>query len=260
MKTSIHPQSVASKTKSPKPGPGEYRSAGVFLRAEDLYDGPFCVLSIVDNRTYKRLFYRVLEHSPKQGDIEDFFGCFQAVLQARQLVVKGITTDGSSLYPAALSEVFGEVPHQLCQFHIVRDINQAVLSAIAPVRKSLTARTPKVGRGRPTAKTRKLVRQGQRLERKVADLFTYRHLFVQRHLTASEQDTLQRLTRGLPHLRALREIMDEVYRLFDRRCRTETALTFVASLTPACPTVYPVAPSAENTLLDQSRKGLDLLG
>ena len=47
---------------------------------------------------------------------------------------------------------------------------------------------------------------------------------MQRQLSPSEQDTFQRITRGLPQLRALRGIMDEVYRLFDRRCRTETAL------------------------------------
>ena len=33
-----------------------------------------------------------------------------------------------------------------------------------------------------------------------------------------------RITRGFPKLRNLRSIMDEVYRLFDRRCRSETAL------------------------------------
>ena len=32
------------------------------------------------------------------------------------------------------------------------------------------------------------------------------------------------ITRGLPHLRKLREIMDHIYALFDRRCRTPTAL------------------------------------
>src|SRR3972149_5557883 len=72
------------------------------IAADELYDGPFCVLSIVDNRTYKRLFYRVLDHTPNQADIEDFFRCFQAVLQARRLAVKGITTDGSQLYPAPI--------------------------------------------------------------------------------------------------------------------------------------------------------------
>jgi len=34
----------------------------------------------------------------------------------------------------------------------------------------------------------------------------------------------------LPRLRALREITDEIYRLFDRRCRTETALAKLAQL------------------------------
>src|SRR2546428_12155924 len=32
------------------------------------------------------------------------------------------------------------------------------------------------------------------------------------------------ITRGLPHLRKLREIMDHIYALFDRRCRAQTAL------------------------------------
>jgi len=34
----------------------------------------------------------------------------------------------------------------------------------------------------------------------------------------------------LPQLRALRAIMGEVYRLFDRRCRTDTALAKLAKL------------------------------
>jgi hypothetical protein len=49
-------------------------------------------------------------------------------------------------------------------------------------------------------------------------------------LTAGDQKILRRITRGQPGLRALREIMDEVYRLFDRRCRTETALAKLARL------------------------------
>ena len=40
----------------------------------------------------------------------------------------------------------------------------------------------------------------------------------------------EHITRGLPQLRTLREIMEEVYRLFDRRCRTDTALAKLAKL------------------------------
>jgi hypothetical protein len=53
---------------------------------------------------------------------------------------------------------------------------------------------------------------------------------VRRHLTSSEQRTLRRITRGLPRLRALRRIVEEIHRLFDRRCRTETALAKLARL------------------------------
>ncbi len=169
-----------------------------YIAVDELYDGPFCVLSIVDNRTYKRLFYRVLDHTPAHEDLADFFRCFQAVLQARQLMVKGIPTDGSPLYPAPIAAVWGDVPHQLCEFPILADLSRAVLSAVAQVRKSLEARQPQVGRGRPTARTRKLVQQRQRLEQKISDRFTHRYLFVQRQRTASEQETFRQITRGLP--------------------------------------------------------------
>jgi hypothetical protein len=201
-----------------------------YLTADELYDGPFCVLSLVDNRTFKRLFYRVLEHDPTRDDVIAFFQSFQLVLQARQLSVHGITTDGSPLYPGAIQAVWGCVPHQICEFHVLKDLNLAILRAVAQVRKQLAGRQPKVGRGRPSGAKRKLVQQRQRLQQKISDLFAQRFLFVQRQLSASEQASLQRITRGLPHLRVLRQIMDEVYRLFDRRCRTETALAKLARL------------------------------
>lgn len=188
------------------------------------------MLSIVDNRTFKRLFYQVLDQDPAQDDMLTFFQRFQAALQARQLTVRGITTDGSPLYPAAIAAVFGPVPHQLCEFHILKDVNQAVLRAVAQVRTHLAAQQPQLKRGRPTPQQRPLVQKRQRLQQKIADLFEYRHLFVQRHLTPAERATLQRITRGLPQLRALREIVEEVYRLFDRRCRTTTALAKLARL------------------------------
>lgn len=50
------------------------------LAADEVYDGPFCVLSLVDNHTFKRLAYRVLEHDPTQQDIREFFGPFKARL------------------------------------------------------------------------------------------------------------------------------------------------------------------------------------
>ncbi len=144
--------------------------------------------------------------------------------------MRGITTDGSTLYPAAIQAIWGNLPHQICEFHILKDLNLAILRAVAQVRKQLTAEQPKLKRGRPTAAQRKTVLKRQRLQQKIADLFEYRYLFVQHYLTESERATLHRITRGRPQLRALREIADEIYRLFDRRCRTDTALSKLAHL------------------------------
>jgi hypothetical protein len=83
---------------------GEYLDAVLddfsgYIAADELYDGPFCALSIVDNRTFRRLTCEVLDHDPAHADIERFFRTFQAALQRRGLVLRGITTDGWALYP-----------------------------------------------------------------------------------------------------------------------------------------------------------------
>jgi hypothetical protein len=57
---------------------GDYLDAALdnfsgYIAADELYDGPFCVLSIVDNYTFRRLIYEVLDHDPDQADIERFF-------------------------------------------------------------------------------------------------------------------------------------------------------------------------------------------
>lgn len=201
-----------------------------YIAADELYDGPFCVLSIVDNRTFRRLIYEVLDHDPTHQDIRRFFRRFQALIDARGLILYGITTDASPLYPTPITDVFGNVNHQVCEFHTLAELTKAVLRAVAKVRKTLAAGLPQLPRGRPSKATRNSARQRKRTQKRIADLFDHRHLFVQHHLTAAEKRTLQRITRGLPQLRVLRAIMTEVYRLFDRRCCTHTALGKLARL------------------------------
>jgi hypothetical protein len=130
-----------------------------------------------------------------------------------------------------LRAVFGKVPHQICEFHIVKELTKTILRTVAQVRKALAARQPTLKRGRPaTPAAKRAVRQRERGQQKIGDLFAQRYLFVQHDLTPAERRTLQRITRGLPQLRTLRAIIEEVSRLFDRRCRTDTALAKLAHL------------------------------
>jgi hypothetical protein len=106
-----------------------------------------------------------------------------------------------------------------------------VLRAVAKLRKELAATKPKLGRGRPSsAAARKAKRRRQRIDEKAGDLFEHRCLFVQHELTPGEWRTLSRITRGQRELRTVRDIIDEVYRLFDPRCRSDTALERLARL------------------------------
>ena len=202
-----------------------------YVAADEVYDGPFCMLSAVDNRCYKRILYEVLDHDPTHADIRAFLERLKTALAARDLTLFGVTTDGSALYPTPLREVFGDVPHQLCTFHIIAEISKAVLGAMASARKGLAATQPTLPKGRPSTQAAKAAaRTKKRLAAQCAALFTQRYLFVQRHLNKTERKTLWRVSRGLPQLRTLRAIMEQVYALFDRRCRTQTALDKLATL------------------------------
>lgn len=148
-------------------------------------------------------------------------------MDARALALKGITTEGSALYPAPSREVFGEVPQQLCTFPISAAWVQGVLRAVATARKRLATAKPTLKRGRPASKeqaARRVVRQRKAMQENIRDVFAGRFLFVKRRLTPSERHRLLRMTRGLPHLRTLREIMAQISALFDRRGWTQTAL------------------------------------
>jgi len=102
-----------------------------YVAADELSEGPSCVLSAVDKRQDKRMLSEVLDHDPRHEDIEAFLGRVQRALAERTLVLKGITTDGSALSPAPIRTVFGEVPHQLCPFHVIKELTQGVVKAVA---------------------------------------------------------------------------------------------------------------------------------
>ena len=190
------------------------------------------MLSVVDNHAFHRLAFRVLEHDPDQDDVRSFLADFKAELDRRSLEVRGITTDGSSLYPKVLKELWPDAPHQVCVFHVLKEITKAVLRALAKLRKELAQHIPKLPRGRPRQdkQSQARARRAKRLKDRLAELFEHRYLFVRHRLSPAQKRVLTRLVRGRPQLRVLRAIMDEVYRLFDRRCRTATAVKRLAKL------------------------------
>ena len=190
------------------------------------------MLSAVDPHRQRRLLYEVLDHDPTGWDILLFLARLNEQVRRRGHAVLGITTDGSPLYPRPVALALGDIPHQVCEFHVKKELTKAVLRALAGIRRRLAAQKPALPRGRPRADeaSKRRHAEAQAIQRRLTDLFEHRHLFVRRHLSAAERALVTRLARPDPRLRALRAIMDEVYRLFDRRCRTETALGKLSQL------------------------------
>jgi hypothetical protein len=193
--------------------------------ADALYEGPFGRLAAVDKRHDQRLLSAVLAHDPTPDDIRPFRGRLQTAWTARAVTLGGITTDGAALSPPPRAEIVHGVPHHICTFHGLAEVITAGRGAGASARKRLAAQQPQWPTGRPSTPTAQAAaRQQNRLAQPRVDLDTYRPLCVQRHRSQSERKPWWRLPRGLPQWRSLRELMAQVDALWERRCRTQTAL------------------------------------
>lgn len=130
-----------------------------------------------------------------------------------------VVTDGSNLYPTLLAELWPTARHQLCVFHVIKDINACVFDALRRFRRKLAAkRGRKRRRGRPSKnQQRARTRQGQTKKEQAYFVWKHRHLIVTRpeHLNGTERRWLSQMFRYLPESRMLRDFVLAIYRLFD---------------------------------------------
>jgi hypothetical protein len=159
-------------------------------------------------------------------------------LKAWGFAPRVVVTDGSNLYPAVLAEVWPQARHQLCVFHVLRDINDCVFDAFRRLRRALARRGQRPRRrGRPSkAQRRARARRGAGGRERSQYLWKHRHLIVRRPDDLSDRDRqhLLQMLAYLPALGALRRFVVAVYQLFDpdqsahqARCR-RAALARVA--------------------------------
>jgi Transposase len=142
-------------------------------------------------------------------------------LQTWGLMPRIVITDDSNLYPAVLAELWPEAEHQLCVFHIIKNINKLVLDAVRRLRSAMSRRG-KAGRqkkrGRKSKKAKAAAkRRGLTVKDKAHFVFKHRYLIVKRreNFTESDQADLTLMLEYLPELSTLRRFADRIYWLFD---------------------------------------------
>src|SRR3954462_937982 len=152
---------------------------------------------------------------------QDHMRRFLGNLKTWGLNPKVVVTDGSNLYPGVLAELWSDADHQLCVFHVIKDINKLILDAVRRMRSAMSRRGKagrKKKRGRKGAKSKAAAaRRGMTVKEKAHFVFQRRHLVVKRRAnrSESERDDLQRMLEYLPELATLRRFADRISWLFD---------------------------------------------
>ena len=152
---------------------------------------------------------------------QDHMQRFLKNLQMWGLRPRVVITDDSNLYPAVLAELWPQAEHQLCVFHIIKNINKLILDAVRRLRSAMSRRG-KAGRqkkrGRKSKKAKAAAkRRGLTVKEKAHFVFKHRHLIVKRweNFTESDQANLTLMLEYLPELNTLRRFADRIYWLFD---------------------------------------------
>lgn len=152
---------------------------------------------------------------------QDHLSRFLRNLARWGLLPEVVVSDGSSLYPEVLKQIWPDVKHQLCLFHLLRDVLTKVLDAVRRLRQAC-GRRGNAGRkrrpGRPSKRQQaRQRRRGPTNKEKAAFVWKHRFLIVKRtaNLTQAEWGDLVQLLAYLPELRPLWYFSQDLYHLLD---------------------------------------------
>jgi hypothetical protein len=141
---------------------------------------------------------------------------------------KVVVTDGSTLYPAVLAQLWPAARHQLCVFHLLKDLNDLILQAVRRLAHALRRRGNagrKRRRGRPS-KAQRAARAaaGATLKKQAGFVLKHRFLIVKKSSGLNQQQwrDLIQMFEYVPALRTLWSFACAVRGLFEKESRAQT--------------------------------------
>jgi Transposase len=197
----------------------------------DRFSGTLCVDELHLGRTTLLLATDPLQDWPVafalvSANDSDHMRRFLKNLKAWGLVPEVVVTDGSSLYPEVLAEVWPEARHQLCVFHALKELHKHALDAVRRLRRGLSRRGNRGRKRKPGRRPKsRPKRRGLTNKEKSAFVFKHRWLVVRRRDRMSEQEKADLTTtlNYLPELKTLREFVDRLGLLFEEGQSESTA-------------------------------------
>ncbi len=186
------------------------------LCVDELHLGPFTLLLATDPLGDLPVAFALVAAND-QGHMRGFL----KNLKNWGLRPRVVVTDDSDLYPAVLAELWPDADHQLCAFHVVKNIHKLILEAVRRLQRAMSRRGncgPKKKRGRKTKTARAARRRrGLTLKEKAKFVSKHRFLIVKRreNFSQSDRDALKRMLEYLPELSTLRRFADRISWLLD---------------------------------------------
>lgn len=117
------------------------------LCVDEVYQGQLALLLAVDPAAPsgdRLVGYRLVTGTVDRAAVDAFL----TRLKDAGIAPEEVITDGSSLYPSLLAEIWPAAAHQLCLFHETRHVTNAVAAVLTQVRRSLPTPPPRPRQGR----------------------------------------------------------------------------------------------------------------
>jgi hypothetical protein len=192
------------------------------LCVDELHLGRFTLLLATDPLADLPVAFALVSRND-----QDHMLRFLQNLKGWGLEPKVVVTDGSTLYPAVLAGLWPAARHQLCVFHLLKDINDLILKAVRRLARSMARRGNagrKRQRGRPSKKQQAArVAGGGTLKEKAGFILKHRFLIVKTtgEMDKQQWENLVRMFDYQPQLRTLWYFACEVRGLFEKEARVQ---------------------------------------
>ena len=155
---------------------------------------------------------------------------FLQTLKDRGLDVQVAITDGSPLYKDSLQSYWKDLEHQLCIFHVIKEVNNLILDGVRAIKNRIKRqgnKGRKKRRGRPNQKIQKQRQRREGLSEKEQAAFIWDHqdLIVRKQEELSEQEIedLELMFDIAPELKEFRQFNQQFYRLFEKGITKQSA-------------------------------------
>src|SRR4051794_4970276 len=189
----------------------------------DRFSGTLCVDELHLGRNTLLLATDPLQDLPVAfalvaANDKDHMRRFLENLKTWGLMPEVVVTDGSNLYPAILAELWPDARHQLCVFHVLKELHKHVLDAVRRLRRGLSRRGNRGRKRKPGRRPKgRAKRRGLTNKEKSAFVFKHRWLIVRRRDKMSDQERadLATMLSYLPELKTLRDFVDRLGMLFE---------------------------------------------